>query len=78
MCGTIEHTFVVCAYKQSEYLEDCIISLKKQTIPSNIILCTSTPNDYINTIVEKYDIKVFINEMVLKMVVILQKTGILH
>ena len=28
MCGTIEHTFVVCAYKQSEYLEDCIISLK--------------------------------------------------
>ena len=62
MCGTIEHTFVVCAYKQSEYLEDCIISLKKQTIPSNIILCTSTPNDYINDIAGKYSIEVFINE----------------
>ncbi len=62
MCGTIEHTFVVCAYKQSEYLEDCIISLKKQTIPSNIILCTSTPNDYIKMIAGKYSIEVFINE----------------
>lgn len=26
----IKHEFVICAYKESKYLEDCIISLKKQ------------------------------------------------
>ena len=25
----IKHEFVICAYKESKYLEDCIISLEK-------------------------------------------------
>jgi len=33
-----KHTFVVCAYKQSEYLEECIQSLIKQNVQSNIII----------------------------------------
>lgn len=41
------HTFVICAYKESKYLEECIESLEKQIVKSNIIMCTSTPNDYI-------------------------------
>ena len=39
-----KHTFAICAYKKSRYLENCILSLKKQTVTSNIIMVTSTPN----------------------------------
>lgn len=57
-----DHTFVICAYKNSEYLEECILSLKKQTISSSIIMVTSTPNDFIDILAEKYSIPVYINE----------------
>ena len=43
----MEHTFAICAYKESVYLETCIRSLKEQTIESNIIMVTSTPNEYL-------------------------------
>lgn len=55
------HTFVICAYKESEYLEEVINSLLKQTLKSNIMISTSTPNDYINKIAKKYDLEVFVN-----------------
>lgn len=57
-----EHTFAICAYKESEYLEECIQSLKNQTIPTNIILITSTPNEYIKVLCEKYNIDMYIND----------------
>ena len=41
-----KHVFAVCAYKDSPYLEQCIRSLKAQTVPSHIIICTSTPSSY--------------------------------
>ena len=56
------HTFVVTAYKESKYLEECIKSLKNQTVKSNIIMSTSTPNEYINKLAEKYGIELYINE----------------
>lgn len=43
----LEHTFAICAYKESEYLEECIRSLKNQTVSTNIILATSISNKYI-------------------------------
>ncbi len=55
------HTFVVTAYKESKYLEECIKSLKNQTVKSNIIMSTSTPNEYINKLAEKYGIELYIN-----------------
>ena len=55
------HTFVVCAYKESQYLEDCIKSLLNQNVKSNIIVSTSTPNDYINSIINKYNLPLYIN-----------------
>lgn len=55
----MKHTFAVCAYKDSPYLEECILSLKAQTVPTNIILCTSTPSEYIYNIASKYNIPVF-------------------
>lgn len=56
-----DHSFVICAYKENPHLEDTIKSLLNQTVKSNIYLSTSTPNDYIKNICEKYKIKMFIN-----------------
>jgi glycosyltransferase involved in cell wall biosynthesis len=58
----MKHTFVICAYKESEYLEECIKSLKDQTIKSEILMATSTPNRWIESMSEKYNIPLFINE----------------
>lgn len=57
-----KHIFAICAYKESQYLEDCIKSLKNQTVQSDIILATSTPNDFIVGLCEKYDIPMYVND----------------
>lgn len=56
------HTFAICAYKDSPYLEACIRSLKAQTVPSDIILCTSTPSSYIEHLADWYEIPLFVRE----------------
>lgn len=56
------HAFVICAYKKSPYLEECIRSLKRQTVRTDILLCTSTPSEYIDRIAEKYEIPVYVRE----------------
>ena len=58
----MEHSFVICAYKESPYLEDCIRSLKGQIVPSEIRMVTSTPNDHISSLAEKYHIPLYVNE----------------
>lgn len=37
------HTFVVLAYKESSYLEECIKSVLNQKYPSKVVIATSTP-----------------------------------
>lgn len=56
------HTFAVCAYKSSPYLEECLQSLMAQTVKSNIIITTSTPNEFIFSIADEYGIPVIVNE----------------
>lgn len=56
-----DHSFVICAYKENPHLSETIESLKNQTIKSSIYLSTSTPNDYLKNICQKYNIKMFIN-----------------
>lgn len=56
------HTFSVCAYKESEYLEKCIKSLLKQEVKSNIIICTSTPCEFISNIATKYNLELFVRD----------------
>ena len=56
-----DHTFVVCAYKESKYLEEAICSLENQKLKSNIIISTSTPNDYIKNMAKKHNLELFIN-----------------
>ena len=56
------HTFVVLAYKKSKYLEDCINSVLNQSIKTNVVIATSTPNDYIEKLAKKYNLKIIINK----------------
>ena len=58
----MKHVFVICAYKESQYLEECINSLIRQTKKSNIIIVTSTPNPYIHNMANKYEIDYYVNE----------------
>ncbi|MFY7669664.1 glycosyltransferase [Tenacibaculum sp. MEBiC06402] len=58
----IDHTFVIPTYKESPYLESCILNLKKQSVSSNIIITTSTPTEQTKNVAEKYKIPYFIND----------------
>lgn len=56
-----DHTFVICAYKENPYLENTVHTLLNQSVKSNIILSTSTPNDHIEGICKKYNIPLIVN-----------------
>lgn len=56
------HTFVVCAYKESPFLEDCLRSLAAQTVQSSVLMATSTPNDYLRDLAAKYGVDLFIRD----------------
>lgn len=55
------HTFVVCAYKENLHLEKSIESVLNQTVQSRVILSTSTPNEHICSLSEKYNIPMYVN-----------------
>ncbi len=57
-----DHTFAVCAYGESPYLEECIRSLLSQTVKSKILISTSTPNALIKRVAETYGLPLYINE----------------
>lgn len=57
-----KHVFSICAYGDSPYLERCIRSLAAQSVPSHIILCTSTPGPCIDGLAWKYGIEVFVRD----------------
>lgn len=60
----MNHTFIVLAHGESPFLEECIISLMNQRIKSEIVVSTSTPNDFINKIIEKYQLPMMVNKNV--------------
>ncbi|MBF0312105.1 MAG: glycosyltransferase [Oligoflexia bacterium] len=55
------HTFVILAYKQSPFLEECIQSVQRQAAFSNIIVVTSTPNQHIDSLAKKYSLPLILN-----------------
>ena len=58
--NNFRHVFSVSAYKESPYLDECVESLKKQRRQSEIIICTSTPCDFIKNIAQKYEVPLYI------------------
>ena len=56
-----DHTFVICAYKENPHIEMTIKSLLAQSVKTNILLSTSTPNDFLKGISEKYDTEMVVN-----------------
>lgn len=56
-----DHTFMICAYQENPYLEDCIQSVLKQKVLGNVKISTSTPNKYITGLAKKYNIPLVVN-----------------
>lgn len=56
-----DHTFVLCAYQESPYLDECIQSLTYQTTPGKILIVTSTYCEHIQRAADKYHIKLLVN-----------------
>ncbi|MCD7746009.1 MAG: glycosyltransferase family 2 protein [Lachnospiraceae bacterium] len=59
---TDKHTFVICAYGESPYLDECIQSLLTQTVESRIYMVTSTPNEWIAARAREYGIELRVNQ----------------
>lgn len=57
-----EHTFVICAYGESEYLEECIKSVLQQRVLGNVVIATATPNQHIRCLAKKYNLDLYVNE----------------
>ena len=55
------HTFVILAYQESDDLEECIKSVINQSVKSNIVIATSTPNDYIIDLASQYSLGVMVS-----------------
>ena len=56
------HTFVVLAYKESKYLEECLKSVLNQEYKSNVVIATTTDNDYIRNLAKTYKLEVVVGK----------------
>lgn len=56
-----DHTFALCAYGESPYLEECLSSLTAQTTKTSVLIATSTPNDHIRTVALDFEVPLFVN-----------------
>lgn len=57
-----DHTFSICAYGESGYIEECITSLEDQKLRTNIIICTSTPSEFLEKTAARHGLKLYVNE----------------
>lgn len=61
MFSPSDHTFVLCAYGESPYLEECLSSLMAQTTRTSILMATSTPNNRIKAVASGLGVPLFVN-----------------
>lgn len=64
MYSASDHTFALCAYKESPYLGKCLDSLMSQSVKTNVLVATATPNDYIQSECERYDVPLYVHDAV--------------
>ena len=57
-----DHAFVVSAYGKSPYLGECIASLTAQSVRTQLVIATSTPNAHIRTVAETFGITLIEND----------------
>lgn len=55
------HSFAVLCYGESPYLRDCLRSLAAQSVGSELLLCTSTPNPLIEQAAKDFHAKYCVN-----------------
>ncbi len=58
----MRHAFVILAYKESPFLEACILSCINQRVQSEVIISTSTPNNFISGLAKKHDLQIAENK----------------
>lgn len=57
-----DHTFAVCIYGDSPYLEECLRSLAAQKTLGSVILCTSTPSEKIQKTAEHFHLPLYVRD----------------
>jgi len=55
------HSFVIPAYGESPYLDNCIQGLLGQSVKSEVIITTSTPSPFLGDLAVKYCLPYFVN-----------------
>ena len=60
--GSTDHTFVVCAYKESPYLRECVQSIINQSVSANVLIATSTPADHITSVAQDFHVPLFVRD----------------
>lgn len=58
----VKHTFVVLAYKESPFLEDCLKSVLNQSVKTEVVIATTTKNKHITDLAKKYNLNVIEGE----------------
>ncbi len=56
------HTFAICAYGESPFLEECLLSLMAQSVKSQIIMCAPHSTPFLERIAQKYGIPFYVRE----------------
>ena len=62
MFSPADHTFVVCAFRESPYLDECVESLLAQTVRTTVIVATSTPNARIERSARSHDLPLYVSD----------------
>lgn len=57
-----DFTIVICAYGECDYLETSLKAVLDQTVKTKVLISTSTPNEHICGLAEKYGIEVRVNK----------------
>lgn len=57
-----DHTFAVCAYKDSPFLRECLESVINQSLKTNVIMATSTPTETIRQLADEYHVRLYVRD----------------
>ena len=59
--GAVRHAFAVPAYGRSPHLPDCLASLQAQRMRSTVFVCTSTPYEGLQELVESFGARLIVH-----------------